>query len=182
MPRVIILDNLSPDGIDLLESAGNIVYEVRVGLAGQQLRQALTEFDGAICRSGVKITAEAIEGNQRLRAIARAGVGTDNIDKQAATRRGIVVMNTPGGNTVSTAEHAIALMLGMSRNVAPANQSLIEGRWDRKKFMGTQLAGKTLGIIGLGRIGQAVATRAQAMEMKVLGYDPFLSGARAKEL
>ncbi len=98
---------------------------------------------------------------RRLQAIARAGVGTDNIDKEAATRKGIVVMNTPGGNTISTAEHTIALMLAMSRNVAPAYQSLIEGRWDRKKYMGTQLAGKTLGIIGLGRVGQAVATRAR---------------------
>ncbi|HYW81479.1 MAG TPA: phosphoglycerate dehydrogenase [Thermoguttaceae bacterium] len=182
MPRIIVLDNLSQDGLDLLESAGNIDYEVRTGLAGDDLREALTQFDGAICRSGVKITAESLEGNTRLRAIARAGVGTDNIDKVAATRLGIVVMNTPGGNTISTAELAIALMMGLSRNIAPANQSLTEGRWDRKKFMGTQLAGKTLGIIGLGRIGQAVAIRAQALEMRILGYDPFLSSARAKEL
>jgi D-3-phosphoglycerate dehydrogenase len=109
-------------------------------------------------------------------------VGVDNIDVKAATRHGIVVMNTPGGNTISTAEQTLALMLGMSRNTAPAYQSLVEGRWDRKKFMGTQLAGKTLGIIGLGRIGQAVATRALALEMRILGYDPFLPAARAKEL
>ena len=182
MPRIVVLDNLSQDGLDLLESAGNIEYEVRTGLKGDELREALLEFDGAICRSGVKITAEALQGNQRLRAIARAGVGTDNIDKVAATRLGIVVMNTPGGNTVSTAEHTMALMLAMSRNLAPAYQSLLEGRWDRKKFMGAQLAGKTLGIIGLGRIGQAVAARAQAMQMRVLGYDPFLTSSRAKEL
>jgi len=182
MPRIIVLDNLSEDGLALLESAGNIEYEVRTGLAGNELREALREFDGAICRSGVKLTAEVLEGNHRLRAIARAGVGTDNIDKQAATRQGIVVMNTPGGNTISTAEHTIALMLGLSRNVHPAYQSLIEGRWDRKKFIGTQLAGKTLGIVGLGRIGQAVAERARAMDMRVVGYDPFLSAARAKEL
>ncbi|MBN2477297.1 MAG: phosphoglycerate dehydrogenase [Pirellulales bacterium] len=182
MPRIIVLDNLSQDGLDLLESAGNIDYEVRTGLKGEELRESLAESDGAICRSGVKITAEVLAGNKRLRAIARAGVGTDNIDKEAATRLGIVVMNTPGGNTISTAEHALALMLAMSRNVAPAYQSLIEGRWDRKKFMGAQLAGKTLGIVGLGRIGQAVATRALAMEMRVLGYDPFLPAARAKEL
>jgi len=117
-----------------------------------------------------------------LRAIARAGVGVDNIDTQAATRQGIVVMNTPGGNTISTAEHTIALMLGMSRNIAAANQSLIEGRWDRKKFMGAQVAGKTLGVIGLGRVGQAVAIRARGLEMRILGYDPFLPSARAKEL
>jgi D-3-phosphoglycerate dehydrogenase / 2-oxoglutarate reductase len=182
MPRVIVLDPLSDDGLKLLQSAGNIEVEVRTGLKGDDLRKALAEFDGAICRSGVKITAEALAGNRRLKAIARAGVGVDNIDTKAATRLGIVVMNTPGGNTISTAEQTIALMLGLSRNLAPANQSLVEGRWDRKSFTGTQLAGKTLGIIGLGRIGQAVATRALALEMRVLGYDPFLSAARAKEL
>ena len=182
MPKIIVLDPLSDDGLNLLQSAGNIEVEVRTGLKGEDLRKALLEFDGAICRSGVKITAAALEGNRRLRAIARAGVGVDNIDTAAATRQGIVVMNTPGGNTISTAEHTIALMLALSRNVAPAYQSLVEGRWDRKKFMGTQLAGKTLGIIGLGRIGQAVATRALALEMRVLGYDPFLPATRAKEL
>lgn len=182
MARIIVLDPLSQDGLDLLDAAGNIEYEVRTGLKGKDLRDALAEFDGAIVRSGVKITAEALEGNTRLRAIVRAGVGTDNIDKNAATRLGIIVMNTPSGNTVSTAEQTIALMLGMSRNVAPAYASLLEGRWDRKSFMGTQLAGKTLGIVGLGRIGQAVASRAIALEMKVIGYDPFLSSVRAKEL
>jgi len=182
MPKILVLDELSQDGLDLLEAAGNLDVEVRTGLKGEDLRQALLEADGAICRSGVKITADALRGNTRLRAIARAGVGVDNIDTAAATRQGIVVMNTPGGNTISTAEHTIALMLGMSRNVAPANQSLIEGRWDRKKFMGVQLAGKTLGIIGLGRVGQAVAVRARGLQMRVLGYDPFLTPPRAKDL
>jgi D-3-phosphoglycerate dehydrogenase / 2-oxoglutarate reductase len=182
MPKILVLDELSPDGLGLLESAGNLTVEVKTGLKGADLRNALLEADGAICRSGVKITADVLQGNTRLRAIARAGVGVDNIDTQAATRQGIVVMNTPGGNTISTAEQTIALMLGMSRSTAPAYQSLIEGRWDRKKFMGTQLAGKTLGIVGLGRIGQAVATRARGFEMRVLGYDPFLPPARAKEL
>lgn len=182
MPRVIVLDELSAEGLSLLQSSGTVEVEVRTGLKGQALRDALLQADGAICRSGVKITAEVLEGNRRLKAIARAGVGVDNIDTAAATRQGIVVMNTPGGNTVSTAEHTIALMLGLARNVAPAFQSLKEGRWDRKHYMGTQLAGKTLGIVGLGRIGQAVAVRALAMEMKVLGYDPFLSAQRAKDL
>ena len=182
MPRIIVLDNLSQDGLDLLESAAAVEYEVRTGLEGQQLREALLQFDGAICRSGVKITADVLQGNRRLKAIARAGVGTDNIDKQAAARLGIVVMNTPGGNTISTAEHTITLMLALSRNVYPAYRALIEGHWDRKLYMGAQLAGKTLGIIGLGRVGQAVATRAMAMEMRVLGFDPFLSAGRAKEL
>ena len=182
MPKILVLDELSQDGLSLLEAAGNLDVEVRIGLKGEELHKALLDADGAICRSGVKITADALQGNTRLRAIARAGVGVDNIDTKAATRQGIVVMNTPGGNTISTAEHTIALMLALSRNIAPANQSLIEGRWDRKKFMGAQLAGKTLGVIGLGRVGQAVATRARGLEMRILGYDPFLPSSRAKEL
>jgi D-3-phosphoglycerate dehydrogenase len=182
MHRVIVLDNLSNDGLRLLEADDRIEFEVRTGLSGDDLREALTEYDGAVCRSGVKITAESLEGNSRLRAVVRAGVGTDNIDKPAATRRGIVVMNTPAGNTLSTAEHTVTLMLALSRNVAAANQSLAEGRWDRKKYMGAQVAGKTLGVVGLGRIGQAVATRALAMEMRVLGFDPYLTPERAGEL
>ena len=182
MPSVIVLDNLAQEGLDLLEAAEGVSYEVRTGLKGDDLKQALTEFDGAICRSGVKLTPEVLEGNTRLKAVVRAGVGTDNIDKPAATRAGIVVMNTPAGNTISTAEHAVALMLSMSRNVAPAYQSLIEGRWDRKKFMGSQVAGKTLGIVGLGRIGLAVASRAKALEMDLIGYDPFMSAERAESL
>jgi D-3-phosphoglycerate dehydrogenase len=182
MPRVIVLDTLAPEGLELLDAAPGIEFEVRTGLMGDELREALSRFDGAICRSGVKITSEALEGNRRLRAIVRAGVGTDNIDKDAATRQGIVVMNTPGGNTLSTAEHTIALLLALSRNIAPAYQSLMAGKWDRNKYMGTQVAGKTLGIVGLGRIGVAVAQRARALEMNVLGYDPFMSRERAKEL
>jgi D-3-phosphoglycerate dehydrogenase len=184
MPRIIVLDTLSPDGLALLEAAKpkGIEYEVRTGLKGEALRDALTQFEGAICRSGVKITAEALAGNHRLKAIVRAGVGTDNIDKEAATRLGIVVMNTPAGNTVSTAEHTFAMMLALSRNIAAANQSLAEHKWDRNKFMGAQLADKTLGIVGLGRVGLAVAKRAKAFEMRVLGYDPFLSKERAQEL
>lgn len=166
----------------MLEAASGITYEVITGLKGDDLREALANFDGAICRSGVKITPESLEGNRKLKAIVRAGVGTDNIDKPAATRAGIVVMNTPAGNTLSTAEHSIALMLALSRNVAPAYQSLIEGRWDRGKFMGAQVAGKTLGVIGLGRIGLAVAQRAQGLEMKILGYDPFMTEERAQSL
>lgn len=181
MPSVVVLDDLSADGLALLDSAADITYEVRTGLKGDDLRETLNQFDGAICRSGVKLTSDVLEGNRKLKAVVRAGVGTDNIDKPAATRAGIVVMNTPAGNTLSTAEHAITLMLAMSRNVAPAYQSLVEGRWDRKKYMGTQVAGKTLGVVGLGRIGLAVAQRAIALEMKVVGYDPFMSKERAHE-
>jgi D-3-phosphoglycerate dehydrogenase len=182
MPKVIVLDKLAQEGLDLLAAAKGIEFEVRTGLKGENLRTALTQFDGAICRSGVKITADVLEGNHRLKAIVRAGVGTDNIDAKAATRLGIVVMNTPAGNTLSTAEHTIAMMLALSRNIAPAYQSLIEGKWDRNRYMGTQLAEKTLGIVGLGRIGQAVGIRAKALQMRVLGYDPFLSAERIAEL
>jgi D-3-phosphoglycerate dehydrogenase len=184
MPSIIVLDTLSPDGLALLDTAAElgVTYEVVTGLSGAALREALARHDGAICRSGVKITADSLAGNHRLKAIVRAGVGTDNIDKDAATRQGIVVMNTPAGNTVSTAEHTFALILALSRNVAAADASLRQHRWDRNKFMGAQLAGKTLGIVGLGRIGQAVARRALAFDMRVLGFDPFLSQERAKEL
>ena len=129
MPRVVVLDTLAREGLELLAAAPGIEYEVRTGLAGDELRATLAEFDGAILRSGVKITAESLAGNRRLKAIVRAGVGTDNIDKVAATRLGIVVMNTPAGNTLSTAEHTIAMMMALSRNIAPAYQSLVEGRW-----------------------------------------------------
>src|SRR5688500_19771670 len=131
MPRILVLDTISPEGLGLLDAARpqGIEYEVRTGLKGDALRAALAEFDGAICRSGVKITPEALAGNRRLKAIVRAGVGVDNIDLKAATRLGIVVMNTPAGNTVSTAEHTFAMMLALSRNIAPAYQSLIEHRW-----------------------------------------------------
>jgi D-3-phosphoglycerate dehydrogenase len=179
--RVIVLDNIAPEGLELLENAAGIEYEVRVGLSGEELQNALSEFDGAVCRSGVKITPESIEGNKRLKAIVRAGVGTDNIDKPAATRAGIVVMNTPTGNTVSTAEHTMALLIGLSRNLAPAHASLVAGNWDRKKFSGSELRGKTLGVVGLGRIGQTVAEKAQAFEMNIVGFDPFLSQAKAAE-
>jgi D-3-phosphoglycerate dehydrogenase len=182
MPRVIVLDDISQDGLDMLAAAPGIEYEVRTKLKGDALKQALAEFDGAICRSGVTITAESLEGNRRLRCIARAGVGTDNIDKTAATRQGIVVMNTPAGNTLSTAEHTFTLMLAMSRGVAPAYHSLLAGKWDRKSYMGTQLADKTLGVVGLGRIGQEVAKRAIAFQMRVLGFDPFLSKEQAEKL
>ena len=182
MARILILDPIAQEGLDMLAAAPGIEYEVRTGLKGEELKKSLAEFDGAICRSGVTITAESLEGNRRMRAIARAGVGTDNIDKNAATRLGIVVMNTPTGNTLSTAEHTFTLMLALSRRVAEAYHKLIGGKWDRKTFMGTQLADKTLGIVGLGRIGQEVAKRAIAFQMKVLGFDPFLSTEQAAKL
>ncbi|WP_442507778.1 phosphoglycerate dehydrogenase [Novipirellula sp. SH528] len=182
MHRILVLDNIAQEGLDILDASPNVEYEVRTGLSGEDLRTALNEFDGAILRSGVKITPESLEGNTRMRALVRAGVGTDNIDKPAATRRGIVVMNTPAGNTVSTAEHAFALLLALSRNIPAANQGLVEGRWDRKKYMGTQVAGKTLGIVGMGRIGREVASRAIAFDMKVIAFDPFLTDEQASAI
>jgi len=180
--RVIVLDNIAEEGLAKLKAAENIEFDIKTGLKGEELKAELANYDGAVCRSGVKITAESLEGNKTLKAIVRAGVGTDNIDKPASTRLGIVVMNTPAGNTVSTAEHAMALLLGLSRNVAPAMESLKAGRWDRKKFQGSQVSGKTLGVIGLGRIGQEVSARARAFGMKVIGYDPFLTSERATGL
>lgn len=180
--RIIVLDDLATEGLEKLDAAPGIEYDIKIGLKGDELREALLGYDGAVCRSGVKLTSESLEGNTRLKAIVRAGVGTDNIDKPTATRLGIVVMNTPAGNTISTAEHAMALMLGLSRKLAPAFSSLQAGRWDRKKFKGVQLCGKTLGVVGLGRIGIEVAKRAQAFGMAVVGYDPFLTNERAEEL
>jgi D-3-phosphoglycerate dehydrogenase len=180
--RIIVLDPIAQEGLDLLAAAAGIEHEVRTGLKGEALKAALAEFDGAICRSGVTIGGDVLEGNRRLKAIARAGVGTDNIDKEVATRLGIVVMNTPTGNTLSTAEHTFTLMCALSRRVAEAFSKLQAGKWDRKTFLGTQLADKTLGIVGLGRIGQEVAKRAIAFQMRVLGFDPFLSAEQAAKL
>src|SRR5690606_21742312 len=173
MHRVLITDNLSPAGLKLLEESPQIQVDVRSGLSPEQVREALKEADGIIIRSATKLTPELLQGQTRLKVIVRAGVGVDNIDLPAATRQGIVVMNTPAGNTTSTAEHTLAMLMALSRNIAPAAQSMREGRWDRKKFTGTQLAGKTIGVIGLGRIGMSVAQRCRGLEMKVLGYDPF---------
>src|SRR5215813_3458797 len=181
MPRVFISDKLEAPGLDLLRQAG-LELDNRPGLTGAALQEALQAADGVVVRSGTRITAELLDQPGKLRAIVRAGVGVDNIDVSAATRRGIVVMNTPGGNTVSTAEHTVALMLSLARNVAKADGSLKSGKWDRNKFTGTQLEGKTLGVIGLGRVGLAVASRAQAFGMTVVGFDPFLSAERAQEL
>lgn len=180
MPRVLIADKLEAAGIELLKQAG-LEVDNRPGLKGDELRAALQSADAVICRSQPKITAEDLEKPGKLRAIARAGVGVDTIDVNAATRHGIVVMNTPGGNTVSAAEHTIALMMALARRIAPADAVLKAGGWDRNKFIGTQLTGKTLGVIGLGRIGREVAKRALGLEMKVIAYDPFVTPEKAAE-
>src|SRR5262249_17602070 len=148
----------------------------------EALQEAVRAADGVIVRSGTRITAELLEDPGRLRAIVRAGVGVDNIDVAAATRRGIVVMNTPGGNTVSAAEHTITLLMAVARHIPDADASLKRGQWERNKLVGTQLAGKTLGVVGLGRIGREVARRAAGLDMKVLGFDPFLAPDKASQL
>lgn len=181
--RVLVTDNLSAAGLKVLEENPEIELVIKTDpkLTVEQLREELQEADGIVIRSGTRLAEEVLEGQSRLKAIVRAGVGVDNIDIPAATRQGIVVMNTPGGNTISTAEHTIAMMMSLSRNIAPAAASMREGKWERKLFTGTQLATKTIGVVGLGRVGLAVAQRALGLEMKVLGYDPFISAERAAE-
>ncbi|MFO0950931.1 MAG: phosphoglycerate dehydrogenase [Isosphaeraceae bacterium] len=180
--RVLVTDKLAEEGLAILRAEEGLEVVVNTKLDPAGLRAALAEADGIVIRSGTQLTADVLRDQPRLKVIVRAGVGVDNIDVPAATRNGIVVMNTPGGNTVSTAEHTVALMLALSRNVAKANDSLKAGRWDRGKFTGTQLGGKTLGIVGLGRVGLAVAQRARGFDMLVVGFDPFLSPERAAEL
>lgn len=187
MYRILVTDSLSAAGLDLLRNTDGfelVIPELKPGqktLTLDELRAELQNADGIIVRSATKLKADALEGQNRLKIIVRAGVGVDNIDLVAATREGIVVMNTPVGNTVSTAEHTVAMMMSMSRQIPDAAASMREGRWDRKLFMGTQLSGKTLAVVGLGRIGMEVAKRARALEMRIIGYDPFLSDARAEE-
>src|ERR671936_2248225 len=181
MPRVLISDKLESPGLELLRQAG-IELDERHGLTGAALQEAVRAADGMIVRSGTRVTADLLEDPGKLRAVVRAGVGVDNIDVAAATRKGIVVMNTPGGNTVSTAEHTITLMLALARMIPTADASVHQGKWERSKFVGTQLAGKTLGIVGLGRVGREVARRAAALDMKVVGFDPFLAPAGAAQM
>jgi D-3-phosphoglycerate dehydrogenase len=181
MPRVFISDKLESSGLDLLQQAG-FDLDNRPGLSGDSLKEALQKADGMVVRSGTQVSAELLEHSGKLRAIVRAGVGVDNIDVAAATRRGILVMNTPGGNTVSTAEHTIAMMLALARHIPNATSSLRAGKWERSKLVGVQLAGKTLGIVGLGRVGREVARRAAGLDMKVIGFDPFLAPDRAAQL
>ena len=182
MHRILIADKLPPEGLQVLQASDQIELDMRAGLQGEELAQALAEADGVVIRSGTTLTAELLEKAEKLKVIVRAGVGVDNIDLPAATRHGKVVMNTPGGNTLSTAEQTMALLLCLARNTAAADASMKAGKWDRAKYAGTQLAGKTIGIVGLGRVGQGVAGIARGIGMKVVGYDPFMPAAKASEL
>lgn len=181
MPRIFISDKLEAGGIDLLRSSG-LEIDNRPGLKDAALLEAIQAADGMIVRSGTRVTAALLENPGKLRAIVRAGVGVDNIDVAAATRKGIVVMNTPGGNTVSTAEHSIAMMMALARHIPAADASLHQCKWERTKFVGVQLAGKTLGVVGLGRVGREVARRAVGLDMKVIGFDPFFAPDFASKL
>jgi D-3-phosphoglycerate dehydrogenase len=178
--KVLVSDSLSEEGLEILRSAGlNVVY--KPGLSPEELKKEIEDADALIIRSGTKVTKEIIDQAKRLKVIGRAGTGLDNVDVAKATEKGIVVMNVPGGNTLSAAEHTFALILSLARRIPQANAAVKSGVWDRKKFMGVELNGKVLGVIGLGRIGSIVAERALCLKMKVLGYDPFVSPEVAKE-
>jgi D-3-phosphoglycerate dehydrogenase / 2-oxoglutarate reductase len=181
MVRVLIADELSPRALEIFQARG-IEADVRTGLAPAALEEAIGSYDGLAIRSATKVTAKLIARADRLKVVGRAGIGVDNVDLAAATQRGIVVMNTPHGNSVTTAEHAIALMFALARQVPAADRSTQAGKWEKSRFMGVELAGKTLGIIGCGNIGSIVADRAHGLKMKVVAFDPYLSEDRACDL
>jgi len=180
--RILVADPISQTGIDLLKAEPSFEVEVKLGLKEAEFCEAAKGVSAIIVRSGVKVTANVIEAADKLKVIGRAGVGVDNIDVPAASKSGVVVMNTPGGNTVSTAEHAFALMSSLARKIPQAHATIMEGRWDRKSFQGTELNNKVLAILGMGRIGAEFAKRAKAFGMTVLAYDPYLSATRAQML
>jgi len=181
MARILVADSISDSGVELLRSTPNFEVTVKTGLTGDELLQAVREHDGLIVRSATKVTAEVLRDPGRLRVIGRAGTGVDNIDLEAATGAGVVVMNTPGGNSIAAAELTLALLLALARNVPQANADLRDGEWARKKYMGTEVAGKVLGVVGLGRIGREVARRAQGFRMEVVGYDPYVTAEAAAD-
>lgn len=174
MPSILIADKIADAGLERLRAAENVTFDVRHGLSPDELASTIGEYDGIVIRSGVTITADTLANPGRLSVIARAGVGVDNVDLDAARARGILVLNTPEANTISTAEHAFAMLLAMHRKIPDAHQHVKSGQWRRAAFQGSQLAGRTLGIVGLGRIGLAVAQRALAFDMKVIACDPFV--------
>ncbi len=174
MVKVLVGDNIAQDGINILTEAG-IEVTKKIGLSEEELIKEIKGYDGIVIRSGTKVKASIIEASDKLKVIGRAGVGLDNVDVDAATKKGIIVMNTPLGNTISTAEHTMAVILALARNIPQANLSMKDNKWERKKFMGKELYGKVIGIVGLGRIGREVAKRATGFGMKVLAFDPYIS-------
>ncbi len=181
--HVLIPDSVHPSALDVFKAAGD---QIRVTAGGQMTRAeviaALPDADALIIRSATKVDAELLGHAAKLKAIARAGVGVDNVDVKTASTQDIVVMNTPEGNTIATAEETFALMLALARHIPQAHGSMREGKWDRKSYMGVELRGKTLGVVGFGRIGRAVAKRAQAFEMTVIAYDPYIPSDLAADL
>jgi D-3-phosphoglycerate dehydrogenase len=182
MNRVIVTDNLSEEGIKRLREFAEV--DVELELSKEDLKERIADYDAIVIRSGTKVTKEIVEAGSagRLKVIGRAGVGVDNIAVETATEKGILVVNSPEANTISAAEHTIAMMLSLSRKIPDANASLKSGKWDRKKYMGVEVNGKVLGVIGLGRVGGEVAKRAKGLEMKVVAYDPFITEEKAQDL
>ena len=180
MTKVLVSDPIDQTGIDILSQVAQV--DVRTGLPPEQLKQIIGEYDALMIRSGTTVTADIIEAAGKLRIIGRAGVGVDNVDVPAATKRGVIVVNSPEGNTIAAAEHALALMLSLSRHVPHAHASTMAGGWDRKKYVGNELYKKKLGVVGLGKIGSHVARVAKAMGMDVMAYDPFVSAERAQQM
>jgi D-3-phosphoglycerate dehydrogenase len=180
MTKVLVSDPIDQTGIDILSQVAQV--DVRTGLTPEELKRCIGDYDALMIRSGTQVTADVIEAAQRLRIIGRAGVGVDNVDVPAATRRGVLVVNSPEGNTIAAAEHALALMFALSRHVPQAHASMVSGAWDRKSYVGNELYKKVLGVVGLGKIGSHVARVARAMGMEVTAYDPFISPERAQQM
>jgi len=180
--KVLVTDNISKEGIDILLREGNITVDVKAGIKNEELKKVIGEYDAIITRSGTNIPASLIENPGKLKIIGRAGVGVDNINIEAASKKGIIVMNAPTGNTLAATELTIGIMLAAARKIPLANDSLKTGKWDRKKFMGIELYNKTLGIVGLGRIGSNVAIRAKSFGMRVIAYDPYIKKSKADSL
>lgn len=179
--KVLVSDSISDNGVEILRKAG-LEVDVKTGLKPDELKACIGQYHGLIVRSATKATAEIIGAANNLKVIGRAGSGLDNVDRIAASKKGIVVMNTPGGNTITTAEHAVAMMFSLARQIPEATASMKAGKWDKKRFMGVELFRKTLGIIGIGNIGKEVAKRSLGLGMTVIGYDPYLSEENAKEI
>lgn len=180
--KVLIADDLSEKAVEVFKNRAGIHCDVLTKLTPGELREKIKDYHGLAVRSATKVTTEILEAAENLKVVGRAGIGVDNIDVAAATKRGVVVMNTPGGNTITTAEHSIAMMLALARNIPQATASMKKGKWEKKKFQGTELTGKTLGIVGVGNIGSIVASRALGLKMNVIAFDPYISTEAADKL
>ncbi|TAJ97928.1 phosphoglycerate dehydrogenase [bacterium] len=180
--KILVTDSLAPQGLEVFERTPGFKVDVRLGLKPAEIKKIVGDYNGWVIRSGTKVTADLIETAENLKVIGRAGVGVENIDVEAASKKGVVVMNTPGGNNVTTAEHTISLMLSLARHIPQAVASLKGGQWKRDRFMGVELCNKTLGVIGLGNVGRIVAERAAGLRMKVVAHDPFISSENAARL